>query len=163
MEEKRRIRITWDDLTVNFESFDPGDLMKGWRWLIDESMHLFLVSAIGDMFLQDADGRVYWFDTGTAGLEEVAGSVEEFKKLMVQPENADQWFIPQLVGDLKAAGVELKPGQCYSYKVPPVLGGEIELENFEPADLSVHFGILGQIHEQTKDLPPGTKVKFDLE
>jgi Fe-S oxidoreductase len=30
-----------------------------------------------------------------------------------------QWFVPQLVGDLMAAGVLLGAGQCYSYRTPP--------------------------------------------
>jgi hypothetical protein len=28
----------------------------------------------------------------------------------------------------------------------------------EPTDVSVHFGILGQIHEQVEDLPPGAEI-----
>jgi hypothetical protein len=84
--------------------------------------------------------------------------VDEFQQLRQQPEQADQWFIPQLVGDLITSGVRLSPGKCYSYKKPPILGGEIEPANFEPTDLSVHFSVLGQIHRQVKDLPPGTKI-----
>ncbi len=65
---------------------------------------------------------------------------------------------PQLVGDILATGKRLQPGQCFGYKVPPVLGGEVEPDNFEPTDLQVHFGILGQIHREVKDLPEGTPI-----
>lgn len=152
------MRITWNELTVNFEKHGADDLLRDWRWLLGDSMQLLIVSALGDMFLEDAEGHVHWLDTGSGQLEQVSGSAEEFKRLMQQRENADQWFVPQLVGDLMASGMRLAPGQCYSYKKPPVLGGEIEPENFEPTDLSVHFSILGQIHRQVKDLPPGTKI-----
>jgi hypothetical protein len=152
------MRITWNELTVNFEKHGADDLLRDWRWLLGNSMQLLIVSALGDMFLADAEGHVHWLDTGSGQLEQVAGSAEEFKRLMQQRENADQWFVPELVGDLMASGMRLAPGQCYSYKKPPVLGGEIELGNFEPTDLSVHFSILGQIHRQVKDLPPGTKI-----
>lgn len=40
----------------------------------------------------------------------------------------------------------------------PVLGGDESVANLEPTDVSVHFGVLGQIHEQVKDLPPGTEI-----
>jgi hypothetical protein len=91
-------------------------------------------------------------------LTQLADSAEEFKRLMVQPENANEWFVPQLVGDILASGKRLEAGECFGYKVPPVLGGELEPDNFEPTDLQVHFGILGQIHRQVKDLPPGTPI-----
>ena len=110
------------------------------------------------MFLAEASGRVLWLDTGTGQLHQIASSVAEFQQLRQQPEHADQWFIPQLVGDLISSGVRLSAGQCYSYKKPPILGGEIEPANFEPTDLSVHFRVLGQIHRQVKDLPPGSKI-----
>ncbi len=121
-------------------------------------MQLLLVSAIGDMFLADAQGAVHWLDVGAGKLQKIAQNVDEFKRLIQQRANADQWFIPLLVGDLITSGVRLAPGQCYSYKKPPILGGQIEPSNFEPMDLSVHFSILGQIHRQVKDLPPGTKI-----
>jgi hypothetical protein len=76
----------------------------------------------------------------------------------VQPENANEWFALQLVGNLLTSGIRLGPGECFGYKVPPVLGGEVNLNNFEPTDLQVHFGILGQIHRQVKDLPHGTPI-----
>jgi Domain of unknown function (DUF1851) len=67
--------------------------------------------------------------------------------------------MPPLVAALKLGGIKLGPGQCYSYKIPPVLGGKIEASNFDATDLLVHLSILGQIHHQVKDLPSGTSIK----
>ena len=152
------MRITWNELTVSLERQNPDDLLSEWRWLVGDSMHLFMVSSCGDMFLSDRQGHVFWLDCGTGQLQQIADSMPQFDALRQQRQNVDQWFMPQLVGDLMAGGVLLGLGKCYSYKKPPVLGGRIEPSNFEPTDLSVHFGILGQIHRQVKDLPPGTKV-----
>lgn len=158
LKHHRFMHITWNDLTINFQGYDENDLLEQWRWLVGDKMQLILVSSLGDMFLGNAQGQICWLDAGTGHLEQVAESQQDFEQRMQQRENADQWFVPQLVGDLIASGIRLGPGQCYSYKKPPVLGGEIEPGNFEPADLSVHFSILGQIHRQVKDLPPGTKI-----
>ena len=152
------MKITWNELTVDFQKQGTDDLLSDWRWLVGESMQLLVVSSLGDMFLADIDGHVFWLDSGAGQLQQVAETSAEFKRLMQQREKADQWFIPQLVGELMAGGVRLAPGQCYSYKKPPILGGEIEPGNFEPCDLSVHFSVLGQLHRQIKDLPPGTKI-----
>ena len=152
------MHITWNELTVNFPKPDAKNLLQDWRWLLGDSMQLLIVSALGDMFLADPAGQVFWLDTGTGQLNLIAASVDEFQQLRQQRQYADQWFIPQLVGDLIASGIQLSPGQCYSYKKPPILGGAIEPANFQPTDLSVHFSILGQIPRQVKNLPPGTKI-----
>ncbi len=152
------MNVTWKELTVNFQKHAPDDLLREWHWLVGDSMQLLLVSSLGDMFLANANGWVFWLNTGSGQLNQVARSAEDFKRLMQQREIADQWFVPQLVGDLITAGVFLGAGQCYSYKIPPVLGGRIQPDNFEPTDLVVHFSMLGQIHRQVKDLPPGTRI-----
>jgi hypothetical protein len=152
------MRITWNDLTVSLNGVDLGGLLSEWRWLIDESFEPVVITALGDMFLRAEDGRIFWLSSGWGEFTEVAASGEEFKQLMTQRDNANQWFIPQLVGDILTAGRKLEPGECFGYVTPPVLGGEIEPDNFEPTDLQVHFGILGQIHRQVQDLPPGTPI-----
>lgn len=153
------MRITWNELTVSRDDVELDGLMSEWRWLADEAFQPVVISALGDLFLRHEDGRMFWLDAGWGQLTEVAASAEEFKRLMVQPENTDAWFAPQLVGDLFAGGKRLGPGECFGYKIPPVLGGKIEPDNFEPTDLQVHFGILGQVHRQVKDLPPGTPIR----
>jgi hypothetical protein len=152
------MRITWNELTVSPEGIDLSGLLSEWRWLVDARYQPVVISALGDLFLRRDDGRIFWLDSGWGKLTEVASSAEEFKRLMVQPEHADEWFVPQLVGDILTQGRRLAPGQVFGYKHPPVLGGELEPDNFEPTDLQVHFGILGQIHRQVRDLPAGTPV-----
>jgi len=152
------MRITWNELTVSFDKQAAAGLLEDWRWLLGDLMELLVISSLGDMFLSDAAGRIFWLDTGAGKLQQVATSAAEFKQLIQKREHADQWFIPLLVGDLITSGVRLSAGQCYSYIKPPILGGEIALTNFKPTDLSVHFSVLGQIHRQVKDLPPGTKI-----
>jgi hypothetical protein len=152
------MHITWNELTVSPYDVDLEGLLAEWRWLVDESYHPVVISALGDLILRHDAGRIFWLNAGWGSLNEVAPSVEEFKQRMVQLENAQQWFSPTLVGDLITQRSRLQPGKCFSFKIPPVLGGEISVDNFEPTDLQVHFSILGQIHRQVKDLPAGTKI-----
>ena len=110
----------------------------------------------------DTSECIYWLDAGAGRLTEIASSLEEFQQLRQQYANAVKWFATQLVGDIMQSGARLTRGQCFGYKVPPVLGGKWEPANFEPTDLSVHFSILGQIHRQVRDLPEGTPIsRFD--
>jgi hypothetical protein len=152
------VRLTWNDLTVSPYEVDLGALLADWRWLVDTTYAPVVITALGDLFLRGGDGSIHWLDTVAGRLTKVADDAEEFKSLMVRPEHLDEWFLPQLVGDLKTSGVNLGAGQCYSYKIPPVLSGRIEPSNVEPADLLVHFSLMGQIHRQVKDLPGGTPI-----
>jgi hypothetical protein len=152
------LRITWAELTVSPVGVDLAGLLSDWQWLVGETYQLMVISVLGDLFLRADDGRMFWLDTGWGRLSEVAANAEDFKQLMVSPRNTNEWFAPNLVGDILTAGQRLGPGECFSYKIPLVLGGKYEPENFEPTDLQVHFSVLGQIHRQVKDLPPGTPI-----
>ncbi|MFH5972291.1 T6SS immunity protein Tdi1 domain-containing protein, partial [Clostridium perfringens] len=64
---------------------------------------------------------------------------------------------------LITAGKTLKENEVYSYKKLPVIGGAYSIDNIDPTDMSVHFAFSGQICEQIKDLPDGTKVNIKYE
>jgi hypothetical protein len=153
------MRITWNELTVSFDPAKADEFLNDWRWLVGHEVNLVLISALGDLFLNDADGNILWLDMGSARLMRIAKSTNEFKQLMQQTEHANEWFAPQLVGDLIVSGARLAAGQCYSYKVPPMLSGKFELANFEPTDLLVHCSTCGQIGKQIQNLPEGTKIR----
>ena len=34
------MRITWNELTVNFQTHTDEDLLREWRWLLGDSMQL---------------------------------------------------------------------------------------------------------------------------
>ena len=152
------MKITWNELIVSPSTPSPEDLLSEWRWLLGHGYQILLISSLGDLFLTDAAGHVHWLDCGAGRLIGIADSLDEFQQLRQEPANAAEWFVPRLVGDIMQGGVRLSPGQCFSYKLPPMLNGRMEPSNFEPADLSVHLSVLGQIALQTKDLPDGTRI-----
>ena len=147
-----------NELTVSFAADHAAALLDDWRWLVGRNVEVLVISALGDLFLNDAAGRVLWLETGVGRVTQVAASSDEFKQLMQQTEHASRWFEAQLIGDLIEGGMRLEPGQCYGYKLPPMLGGTFEPSNFEPTDLLVHCSLLGQIASQTQGLAEGTRV-----
>ena len=48
--------------------------------------------------------------------------------------------------------------QCISYKKPLFLGGADIVENLEPMDLEVYWGLSAQLLEKVRGLPPGTPI-----
>ena len=151
------MRITWQELAVDLTGQSSDDLLSEWRWLVPETHELRMVSTLGDAFVQDDTGAIHWLDVGGAALTRIADSADDFFRLRQQPENADAWFAPQLVGALLEGGQRLEPGQCFSYTIPLTLGGEFVPGNFSPFSLVAHFDGLAKIQRQVVDLPIGTK------
>lgn len=149
------MKLGWSDLTVSMDGMDLDAVLSDWRWLIGDDARPVLMSAAGDLFVQKADGSVWWLDAGGGSFKAVAHG-ETFQQEVAK--NANEWLLPQMIGDLKGSGVELAPGQVYGFKTAPILGGAYKLQNIEPTDAVVHFSLLGQIHEQVKDLPEGTPI-----
>lgn len=152
--------ITWKDLTVKFDYIDLDRLMESWDWLIGNDKKPILMSSIGDLFLEDNEGICYWLNVGEGILEKVADNETEFKAKLKNEEIVDEWFLIELVSEIKRSGLELTEKKLYGYKKLPIIGGEYKPENFEMTDIEVHFELSGQIHKQIKDLPDGTKVKI---
>lgn len=148
-----------NDLTVNFSHLDRDTLLKDWQWLIGLSKLPILLTAAGDAFVQDADdGTVYFLDVGRGEIHAVAGSDEELRSLLASKDFVVNYLAVQMVGAMMQAGRRLEPGQIYRFKVPPVLGGQYDLNNVEATEIAVHFSLAGQLHEKVRNLPPGTPI-----
>lgn len=63
-----------------------------------------------------------------------------------------------LASEAESAGLRPGEAEVYSFRVPPALGGAVDLENVELSDFVMATNIAGQIHQQIIDLPPGTPI-----
>jgi hypothetical protein len=151
------------DLIVPLDGVDTERLLEFWRWLVPAALRPWFVTALGDLFLRGEDRAVWWLDAGSAKLTPVGHGEKHFEEVLADPENRLLWLGERLVDRLRDAGLSLGPGECYSYWVAPVLGGEYAPENFRVYDVVTHFRVWGPIHEKLKDLPDGTKVEFVIE
>ncbi len=152
------MKITWRELAVDVSGQSSDELLSEWRWMVAASLEVRMVSSLGDAFLESPDGAVFWLDVAAAELTPIANSKDEFDQLRQLPENVEQWFMPQLVGDLLSGGSRLGAGECFSYKISPSLGGTFEPSNFEVCKLPRHFAAMGKIQAQVKHLPLGTRI-----
>jgi hypothetical protein len=150
--------MDWKRLTIDTAGLDCNRLLSDWRWLVPESLRPFSLTMFGDFFFEDSTGRVIFLDTVAAQLSEIAGSRASFLVEREKPDNLDQWFMADLALLCWERGLRPGPGQCLSFKIPPVLSGPLEVDNIEVSDLMVHESILAQIHRGVKDLPEGTRI-----
>jgi hypothetical protein len=137
---------------------DDGDLLDSWRWLVGSQLRFWHATSFADVLLKDSQGAVHFLDTIEGTVARIASSEAEFAVLVRNPELADQWLMAGLVDGAARRGMKPGAGECLCFKVPPMLGGTIDLDNVEVFSLEVALSINGQIVRQVKDLPPGTKI-----
>ncbi len=145
-------------LTIKTDGLPFDTLLSDWRWLVSPDFTPVLMTAFGELFLCDQSGHIHFLDLMSGEFKPVAESQEEFDRLCEDRERRRSWFVGFLLTEVRKLRGELAAGECYSCKTPLSLGGQLETDNFERADLQVHYSILGQLHQQTKHLPPGTKL-----
>src|SRR4051812_40150610 len=129
-----------DDLTVKFNDVTVDKLTENWTWLIGTDKTPLMVSAIGDMFLQADNKKIYWLDVGGGELKLVADGIDDFEEKLKNIEQVNEWFMIDLTTELRLSDKKLKEGQLYSYKKLPIIGGDYTADNFAPLDIVEHFG-----------------------
>jgi hypothetical protein len=151
--------MTINDLTVNISHLDRESLLSEWQWLIGTTKFPVLATLAGDAFVQDStDGTVHFLDVVEGTCCQIAPDGDTFQQMLSDREFVMRHLSVQLVAPLIRAGSVPPAGQILSWRQPPVLGGAYAAANLEPTDISVHFGILGQIWRQASSLPPGTPI-----
>ena len=150
--------LEFEELLAPVTDIGDSDILASWRWLVGPDAQPLLLTAFGDLFVEQPTGEVLFLDTYEGSLKPAGESRDAWKRALEGPENIDAWFTPGLLAALQDKGLRLQPGQTYSPIQAPVLGGSMEPDNFECVPWRVHFILMGQLHEQVKDLPAGTPI-----
>ena len=148
-----------EQLTISVSDLDWRRLLTPWDWLLrGMRVEPVFMTCFGDWILRAEDGSIHFLDLVAGNLRKLASSRIEFDRQLEDPKVRSELLMDGLVMILRARGVVLKLGQCYGYKIPLILGGQLDADNIEPTMHMVHQSIIGQIAEQSKDMPPGTKI-----
>jgi hypothetical protein len=152
--------IGWSALTFTPSDSAVAALEKSWHWLLQGPISPLLFSTLGDVFFQRESGGVWWLNTGTAELSRIAESAEEFKVLLCSARH-HEWFMPNLIEDLHAAGKIPIGDRCFTYVFLPIFAeGKYVVENLNCVPAAEHFKVTGEMHQELQDLPDGAKVRI---
>jgi len=144
-------------LTKRFSSDQYADALESWSWIgVDDKMPL-LSSLFGHVFLQGTEG--YWY------LDVIAGSLDllwpdavTLQAALGTEAGQDDFLLGGLAMAAERRGLVLGDNEVFDFNPPPALGGPIDIANLTATDFVVAVNIAGQIHEQVRNLPAGTKI-----
>lgn len=147
-----------DFLFIEVPQVDILRAIEGWKWLKLSGLTAVAVSAFGEVFFRDSSGAIHQIDTVEGKLSRVSNSLAELTAVLQDAEARDSLLFGGLVIGARQRGMILEPGECYDFRMAPILGGQMGVDDLERLSFVVKLHIAGQLHEQVKDLPPGTKI-----
>ncbi len=152
------------ELAADRRDFLPDEVaaadLGGWAALLPVGCRIFGASLFADLFLADAGGAVHMLQVAAASVDRIAASEAEFRRRCVDDE--DGWLLRPLAERCRASGLIPAASQCYAFTVLPMLGGDYEVGNIWLCGWEEWIRFTADVHEQTKDLPDGTKVSFQI-
>jgi len=137
-----------NDYLISQPGKDWPRLLHDWIPPLPAACTVWLVNRLGEVIVVADDKTVLMLDVGAGTVAEVARSREHFARLLDTANNADNLLRISLVNACHRAGMNLGPNECYSFKVPPPLGGKYEVTNLTPTELSVHYSFMAYVHKQ---------------
>ncbi|MGX9145461.1 T6SS immunity protein Tdi1 domain-containing protein [Mesorhizobium sp. 128a] len=156
------VRAEWPGelqfLFIEPSAEDVAEALDGWKWIGLDGLEPAVVSTFGDIFFRARDGSIHHLDMLDGQLGRVARNWAEFQAILQNETRRDELLLAGLVIAAQKNGLIPAAGQCYDFKKPPVLGGEMNVREMETTFFVVKVHIAGQIHRQVKDLPQGTKI-----
>lgn len=149
------------DYLIEHDGVDWPAVLADWSWLLPPKFTLWLVNRFADLFIVLPDNSVHMLDVGGGELKKVASSRDEFGEQLDDADVANNWFMIPLVDELISRGITIQPGQCYSYKIPPVLGGDYKVDNIFVLGIPEHCAAYASIHSQLRGVPDGPQVVIE--
>lgn len=131
--------------------------LDSWAWIGIGSRKVIAVTAFADVFFQSDDG-IWFLDTLRGELQHAFQTNEEFKQVLATEEGQDHYLFAAFVDRAIREEGQLDRTQCLDFKFHPSVGGPVDYSNVERSDFVVALNLRGQLHEQIRDLPPGTAI-----
>ncbi|MBB4904444.1 T6SS immunity protein Tdi1 domain-containing protein [Actinophytocola algeriensis] len=147
------------ELTRRFtaEQFESG--LGSWEWLGLDGRTPVFASPFGDVFFESGDG-IWLLDTIEGSLSCRWPDPAALEADLRTDDGQDQFLLAGLALAAEKRGLVPAETQVYGFTSPPVLGGALDVDNVEVIDFVVSLNTAGQIHEQVRDLPPGTPIRI---
>jgi hypothetical protein len=150
-------RIDLSKLAIHPADEDIVRALESWDWLKVSEFRPLLVTAFGDIFFDTPSG-IQFLDTIEGCLEPAVHDLNELSRLLSNSEGRDKWLLEGLVQGARDRGQILASDQCYDFKIAPILGGPMDADSVHGMSFVVKVNIAGQLHQQIRALPPGTRI-----
>jgi len=135
---------------------------SGWGWKGLDPKAVTATNAFGNLLVEDCGGRYWRICPEETSAEVVAEDQQAYNSLLLDAEFIEDWEMLRLVQLAVQKLGKPTDGRCFCLKVPAVLGGNYDAENFGTIPIAELIFSSGDIARQIKDLPDGAKIQFEI-
>jgi hypothetical protein len=142
------MELSLSQVIIHKSEYDPEQVLSPWLSLVGTDFSTLLPTALGHLFLERADGTIWFLDTWRGALEQVASDYNTFRDaLEANPSFQSRYLMVDVVADLVGAGMIRSTGRCFTPFVSPGVGGSMLPDNFRTASLRLHqIGSAEELH-----------------
>lgn len=137
-------------------------IKNAWGWVGLSPKQVVASNAFGNLLVEDESNRYWRICPEELLARVVAENEDEYGRLLGEPEFLEDWEMLRLVqiahSLLGAPGAE----NCFCLKVPAVLGGDYDANNFGTISRDELISFSGDLAFQIKDLPDGAEVRLQI-
>jgi hypothetical protein len=137
-------------------------LRTSWSWALSGVTRILAQNPFGNVLVELGDGSIWRVCPEDLLASRVAGSEAELSRLWTDHEFQTDWTVSAWIKAAEPTLGPLKEGQCYGFRIWPVLGGTYEVDNMAIKATLEWLAVSGDVGRQTKDLPPGTEIGLDV-
>ena len=138
------------------------DICEAWGWKGIESAEVVSVNKFGNVIFADQAGRYWRLCPEELECKVIADSAASYERLVNDPDFKQDWEMARLVEMAEAKYGPQPVHRCFCLKTPGMLGGAYEIENIGTIRIGELISFSGDVANQIKDLPPGSKVEFKI-
>jgi len=145
------------ELITSFLPEQYRDALESWTWIGLAGKRPWFASLFGDVFLQANEG-IWYLDTMEGSLSLEWATEDDLRRTLATPEGQQRYLLADLATGAHARGLHLGSDDVYDLVPPPILGGAFDVDHVVVSDFAMTVNVAGQIHEQVRNLPPGTTI-----
>jgi hypothetical protein len=145
------------DLTRSFSADQFTRALEPWDWAGIGGKQPLFTSPFGDVFFQAQDG-LWFLDLLEGTLTMPWPDADALQAELNTAEGQDRYLMAGLAFAAERQGIIPSATQVLSFKVAPILGAAIAVENIEVMDFEVIVHLTGQLHRQVRDMAPGARI-----
>jgi len=138
-------------------------IKKSWGWTGIQPNEIVSINNFGNIIFKDTQ-NVYWrICPEELYCKAIAQNDNELEQLFQNAPFKSDWNMNEATITATKKSGDLLDGESYCVKLPLVLGGLLEQENFGKIQLTELIRFSGAMAFEIKDLPNGQTIRFDLE
>jgi len=140
-----------------FTSEQFSHALESWDWIGIGDREPLFTSPFGDVFFRSDDG-IWWLDVLEGSLSRPWSDPETLRSDLDTEAGQDRYLLAGLAIGAEQRGVVATGHEVLGFAVAPIIGGPVTVDNIETIDFALSLNILGQIHRQVREMPPGSRV-----